>query len=86
MKPNSNGSNSKLAESRSKPFDIDLNETPLSSPRETVVTGAPADVTPERHSSQRIHAGGAAVGLLDINALPPVEEETCEFNYTGYNI
>ncbi|KAJ0095444.1 hypothetical protein Patl1_16168 [Pistacia atlantica] len=84
MELNGNGSHSKLEESRSKPFDIDLNETPLSSPRETVVTGAPADVTPEpHHSGQGIRGAGAAVGLLDINALPPVEEETCEFHNSG---
>ncbi|KAK4842027.1 hypothetical protein QYF36_014509 [Acer negundo] len=62
-------------ESRCKPFEIDLNETPVCSPRETV------------SSAERIPAGrscgGGRVGLLDINALPPSDEETTEFENSG---
>ncbi|KAL5759796.1 hypothetical protein ACOSQ2_018634 [Xanthoceras sorbifolium] len=59
--------------SRSKPFEIDLNEAPVCSPREIVA------------SIERSRAGGAAVRLLDINALPPSEEETIEVENFGSN-
>lgn len=75
------------------PFDIDLNETPLSSPRETLAA-ARDDVTRVTDTASTAAAAAAAEGsgtgkgkvvLLDINALPSEAEgeETCELVNSG---
>ncbi|EEF36987.1 conserved hypothetical protein [Ricinus communis] len=51
------------------PFDIDLNETPLSSPRETALSPPPSDVVAGEGSG-----GRRKVSFLDINALPTEAE------------
>lgn len=89
MELNSNDSDTNPQSSRSKPFDIDLNETPLPSPRETPVAGAAVDVSSApvlaSNSCEGSRIDGGGVGLLDINALPPCEEESNEFVSSGSN-
>lgn len=90
MELNSNDSDTKSQSSRSKKFDIDLNETPLPSPRETPVAGATVDVSSApvlaSNSCEGSRIDGVGVGLLDINALPPCEEESNEFVSSGYDV
>ncbi|XP_012085354.1 methyl-CpG-binding domain-containing protein 9 isoform X2 [Jatropha curcas] len=74
----------KPGESRSVPFDIDLNETPLSSPRETFVSSTRDDsLAPP--PAQGSAGGKGRLVLLDINALPTEAEgeESGEFVNSG---
>jgi hypothetical protein len=62
---NDDDTHAKLDEpSRAMPFEIDLNEPPLSSPRDSL-PAAELSPPPSRHR----------VALLDINAAPPSEAE-----------
>lgn len=58
---------------RSRPFEIDLNETPLPSPREFLAAAEPVQPAGfDINGSERLRRG---VRLFDINASPPREAD-----------
>ncbi|KAF2286632.1 hypothetical protein GH714_023035 [Hevea brasiliensis] len=69
-----NDSDGKSGESRSLPFDIDLNETPLSSPRDIVVAVTGDDVVPTPAKGEDVRDAKSKLVFLDINALPSEAE------------
>ncbi|XP_065874232.1 methyl-CpG-binding domain-containing protein 9-like isoform X2 [Euphorbia lathyris] len=78
MEFNDSNSNANSVTTRKVPFDIDLNEAPLSSPREAVLPvaendAAPAAPAPEGSGAGKDKGKGKAV-VFDMNALPSEAE------------